>query len=144
MAKVNKPQILHKRFEDYTKEELLAIKREKCLNCNHFAKKGTGNEEDFEKQNNYAYLNVCTCNYLIDMGSPRICRPELCPYSNVGGGIKLNESTHEKFVNFEYYCNICKYKDTPEFDEPCHECLANPVNYESMKPIKWEKKENQS
>lgn len=48
-------------------------------------------------------------------------------------------------VNFEKYCGICKYADCPEHEDPCFECLDNPLNYCTEKPVKWElEKEAQS
>lgn len=44
-------------------------------------------------------------------------------------------------VNFEKYCGICKYADCPEHEDPCFECLDNPLNYYTEKPVKWEEKE---
>lgn len=133
------PKTLHKRFDDYTLEELNEVKKIKCYYCKYF--KGPKNSKGY-KDKKQAYLSACTCEYLIDTGYPRICRPEICPYSEKGGGITLDQVTHEKFVNFAGYCPTCKYRDSSEFDEPCHECLANPTNYESMKPVKWEKRED--
>ena len=136
---VTMPKILHKRFADYSLKEINEIKVQKCLKCEHFrgSCKNTKNS-----RGEPSYLNNATCEYLADVGEPRYCRPEICPYSQIGGGIQLNELTHEKFVNYEGYCKDCKYKDNLETDEPCDECLANPVNFESVKPIKFEKKEN--
>lgn len=134
-----KEKILHKRFDDYTLEELDEIKKSKCYYCRHF--KGPKDSKGY-KSKKQAYIRNCMCDYLNDTGYARICRPELCPYSDAGGGIKLDQVTNEKFVNFAGYCPTCKYRDSPEFDEPCHECLANPTNYESMKPVKWEKRED--
>lgn len=42
-----------------------------------------------------------------------------------------------KEVYFDQYCVTCKHKDT---DDPCDECLHNPVNLYSHKPVNWEKK----
>lgn len=49
-----------------------------------------------------------------------------------------------KIVEFDLYCNRCKYKDIKdeEGEEPCNTCLAEPVNLNSSKPIKFEEKEN--
>lgn len=44
-------------------------------------------------------------------------------------------------VKFNEYCNTCKHKNVPQEKDPCHECLANPGNEDSRKPIKWEEKE---
>ena len=45
-----------------------------------------------------------------------------------------------KEVYFNEYCSKCKYKDTLESDDPCDECLTNPSNIDSHKPINF--KEN--
>lgn len=47
----------------------------------------------------------------------------------------------DKFVNFDNYCETCKHWNTKQDEEPCNECLSNPVNEYSHKPIKYEKKE---
>lgn len=47
----------------------------------------------------------------------------------------------EKFVEFDKFCENCKYKDVKQDEEPCNECLENPVNEHSIKPIKFEKQE---
>ena len=41
-------------------------------------------------------------------------------------------------VLFGEYCKTCKYKNYSETDSPCAECLAEPVNLYSHKPVKWE------
>lgn len=41
-------------------------------------------------------------------------------------------------VFFEEYCKTCKYKNYSETDSPCAECIAEPVNLYSHKPVKWE------
>lgn len=43
-----------------------------------------------------------------------------------------------KFVEFEKYCKTCKYSELSESEEPCWDCLENPVNVHSHKPINWE------
>lgn len=45
-----------------------------------------------------------------------------------------------KEVYFDQYCKTCKYKDTKETDDPCDECLYEPMNLYSHKPVKWEEK----
>lgn len=42
------------------------------------------------------------------------------------------------FVDFKKYCEICKHKDVEETEDPCNECLENPMNLFSQKPVKWE------
>lgn len=41
-------------------------------------------------------------------------------------------------VFFGEYCKTCKYKNYSETDCPCSECIAEPVNLYSHKPIRWE------
>jgi hypothetical protein len=45
-----------------------------------------------------------------------------------------------KEVYFDQYCKNCIYEKTAEKDEPCYECLNNPVNLYSHKPVNFEKK----
>lgn len=45
-----------------------------------------------------------------------------------------------KEVYFDQYCKTCKYKDTKETDDPCDECLYEPMNLYSHKPVKWKEK----
>ena len=60
----------------------------------------------------------------------------------MGIGIAPNE---EKMVDFETYCKKCKYKDDNPDDEssPCDECLDNPTNQYSKKPIKFKEKNDE-
>lgn len=44
------------------------------------------------------------------------------------------------FVDFKKYCETCKHKSTEETEDPCNECLENPMNLYSQKPVKWEEK----
>lgn len=46
-----------------------------------------------------------------------------------------------KEVFFDIYCETCKYKDRPETANPCWDCLEQPVNVDSHKPVFWEKKD---
>lgn len=47
-----------------------------------------------------------------------------------------------KEVYFHEYCKTCKYKDVKNTDDPdwhiCDECLSNPINLYSHKPVKYE------
>ena len=45
-----------------------------------------------------------------------------------------------KEVYFNIYCETCKYEYQKEDKDPCDECLTNPVNLESHRPVKWEEK----
>ena len=49
-----------------------------------------------------------------------------------------------KIVHFDQYCRSCKHwKENDEgLDEPCDECLSEPINLYSHKPIKWESRSN--
>lgn len=42
-----------------------------------------------------------------------------------------------KLVEFENYCHKCEFKDAPDYDEPCNECLTHTVAEYSHKPIKF-------
>ncbi len=48
--------------------------------------------------------------------------------------------SRNKIVNFDEYCESCKHCDTSEEEDPCFECLTEPVNEYSHKPVKWESK----
>ncbi len=46
-----------------------------------------------------------------------------------------------KIVDFYTYCKLCKFKETSGELEPCNECLHNPTNLYSRKPVKYKEKE---
>lgn len=46
-----------------------------------------------------------------------------------------------KEVYFHEYCKMCKHWDKNENQDPCFECLDEPVNQYSHKPLKFEEKE---
>lgn len=46
-----------------------------------------------------------------------------------------------KEVDFEKYCKTCKYEKLEEKFDPCNECLDEPVNLQSGKPVRWEPKD---
>lgn len=50
----------------------------------------------------------------------------------------MDDNRVYKEVYFNQYCKTCKHKDVKEADDPCDECLNNPLNVESHKPTKWE------
>lgn len=52
----------------------------------------------------------------------------------------MGDENKEKIVNFHEYCPTCKYSETKEQDEPCSECLDEPSNIDSHKPVFWEEK----
>lgn len=48
--------------------------------------------------------------------------------------------TRFKEVDFEKYCKICKYYDKAENEDPCWDCLNEPANEHSQRPVNF--KEN--
>lgn len=44
-----------------------------------------------------------------------------------------------KIVYFGEYCKTCKHKEVKEEDDPCYDCLHEPVNLNSHKPVKYER-----
>lgn len=48
------------------------------------------------------------------------------------------ETNAYKEVYYDQFCKTCKNKDTPESSDPCDECLTEPVNLYSHKPVKYE------
>mgnify|MGYP005802535783 CR=1 FL=1 len=44
-----------------------------------------------------------------------------------------------KEVYFDRYCKSCKYEkyDENDISSPCYECLAEPKNLYSHKPVRW-------
>ena len=47
------------------------------------------------------------------------------------------EDTYKE-VYYGDYCMTCKHWDLPEDEDPCHECLNEPVNLYSHKPVYYE------
>ena len=47
-----------------------------------------------------------------------------------------------KEVDFKTYCKTCEYKDLEEKFDPCNDCLAEPMNANSDKPVYWKEAEN--
>lgn len=48
----------------------------------------------------------------------------------------------EKEVYFDQYCKSCKYHGLEESKDPCNDCLAEPSNTNSRKPMNYESKNN--
>ena len=46
-----------------------------------------------------------------------------------------------KEVYYDEYCKTCKHKSVEEHDEPCNECLNESLNWNTHRPVKYEKKE---
>lgn len=47
-------------------------------------------------------------------------------------------SEYYKEVYFDVYCQKCKHRETKEICDPCNECLGEPVNNYSSKPLYFE------
>lgn len=47
----------------------------------------------------------------------------------------------EKEVYFGQYCRKCKHWEEEEWRDTCHECLNNPINMYSHKPVNFEEKD---
>ncbi len=45
---------------------------------------------------------------------------------------------NHKEVLFDKYCDKCKHVDKKENESPCDECLSEPTNLHSEKPVKYE------
>ena len=45
-----------------------------------------------------------------------------------------------KEVYFGQYCKTCKHETLKEDQDPCHDCLNEPVNLHPHKPDNWEEK----
>lgn len=45
-----------------------------------------------------------------------------------------------KEVYFGEYCKKCEYFNKDSDQEPCNQCLEEPVNSYSHKPVKWKEK----
>ena len=46
-----------------------------------------------------------------------------------------------KIVDFHKWCEQCEYKDKPESEDPCWDCLNEQVNEDSTKPLYFKEKE---
>lgn len=45
-----------------------------------------------------------------------------------------------KEVYYDQYCSKCEHANKKEEEEPCAECLNNPVNEWTHRPVKFEEK----
>lgn len=50
----------------------------------------------------------------------------------------MDSNTANKEVLFWKYCVNCKHSRKAENEEPCWECLTNPVNDNSHRPVMYE------
>ena len=53
-------------------------------------------------------------------------------------------SENLKEVRFDIYCKKCKYKDKPENEDPCWDCLVETVNQNSHKPVYFKEDSNEN
>ena len=53
--------------------------------------------------------------------------------------LQMNE---EKEVYFDQYCKSCKHHGLEESKDPCNDCLTEPSNTNSHKPMNYESKNN--
>ena len=51
------------------------------------------------------------------------------------------DNRYYKEVYFHKYCPTCKNRKVGNTEAPCDECLGEPLNLETNKPVKYEKKE---
>ena len=51
----------------------------------------------------------------------------------------MNDNDYKE-VYFHEFCPSCKHEKVKDTDEPCNECLDNPINLFSHRPVKWEEK----
>ena len=49
----------------------------------------------------------------------------------------------DKIVNF-VHCVNCKFYETPDAEEPCHECLNNFTNTNSHMPVNFKEREEKN
>ena len=45
-----------------------------------------------------------------------------------------------KEVYFHEYCVKCKHRKAKNNEEPCNECLSEPLNWNTHRPVKYEEK----
>lgn len=48
-----------------------------------------------------------------------------------------------KFVDYELYCPKCKYWTKDEHEDPCNDCMSQPTNEYSTKPVCYEPADSQ-
>lgn len=47
-----------------------------------------------------------------------------------------------KEVDFHTYCETCEYKDIDDAKDPCNDCLSEPMNLHSRKPVCYKESRN--
>lgn len=51
-------------------------------------------------------------------------------------------NNRRKEVFFDMYCKTCKYYEQASYLHPCNDCLNNPYNEDSHKPVNWKEAES--
>lgn len=46
-------------------------------------------------------------------------------------------NNRRKEVFFDMYCKTCEYYEQASYLHPCNDCLSNPYNEDSHKPVNW-------
>ena len=59
---------------------------------------------------------------------------------SVKRSMELMDNDERKEVYFDKYCHMCVACDKKEDEEPCCDCLEEPVNLYSHKPVKFKSK----
>lgn len=54
----------------------------------------------------------------------------------------MNDGGKTRIVEFWRFCETCKHKDESDAEDPCNECLSNPTNEYSRKPVNYEERSN--
>lgn len=92
------------------------------------------------------YIGHSDCNYISKDGSPRGCRPEICPYNETNKkGIKLKAG--EQYVLFDALkggCFECKHKDLDGNEDPCKKCLKTVKRQGTNVPLYFEKEDKRN
>lgn len=52
------------------------------------------------------------------------------------------DDNNYKEVYFHEYCKTCEHVKVKDTEEPCNECLENPINLYSHKPVNYREQEN--
>ena len=54
----------------------------------------------------------------------------------------IENEVYTKIVDYATYCFKCEFYDRTDEDEPCNECLTNPVRTDgSRKPVNFKERE---
>ena len=53
----------------------------------------------------------------------------------------MDDVRNTKEVDFATFCRTCKFGPKEEHEEPCDECLTQPWNENSHKPVKYKEAE---